>query len=179
MTVYDEYRVLSSAGRTLGQQKGSALLVSLIMLLLLSLIAVAGMKSTIMQERMSSNLRDRDLAFQAAEAALRSAEQWLRVNPLTGFGSTTGLYDVNASGVPDWQSDPKATNGSIVAATNLGGVAAQPRYYIERINTFYPAGTETEAGVSVPPVVFFRITALGYGGSQETTVMLNSVYRTE
>lgn len=162
---------------SMGRQEGSALLVSLVMLLLISLIAVAGMQTTIMQERMSSNLADRELAFQAAEAALRDAETWLRLHDPEDYGSDDGVYTVNASGTPDWQDDPQTTSGSAAISDSLDRVAKQPRYYVEKIDTFYPAGTETEAGVSVPPVVFYRITAVGYGGSSDTTVLLSSVYR--
>ena len=57
---------MNSAGKLrLKDEAGSALIVSLIMLLLLSLIGLSGMQSTILQERMASNLHDRNIAFQA------------------------------------------------------------------------------------------------------------------
>lgn len=162
------------------KQKGSVLLVSLIMLLLLTLVAVGGMQGTILQERMTGNLRDRDLAFQAAEAALREAEVFIRDNPATIYDNSAGLYQVNAANRPDWRTRNITNgNGATTYGGNFPGVAAQPVYYIEQISTFQPAGTETEAGSAVPPPPFFRITALGTGGSANTTVVLTSVFRSQ
>ena len=48
------------------KQQGAVLLVALIMLLLLTVIGVAAMRDTNLQERMAGNMRDHALAFQAA-----------------------------------------------------------------------------------------------------------------
>ena len=55
------------------QQQGMSLLVVLILLVVMSILGVAVMRSSSMQERMAANLRDRRLATQAAEAALATA----------------------------------------------------------------------------------------------------------
>ncbi|MDF3864539.1 PilX N-terminal domain-containing pilus assembly protein [Pseudomonas denitrificans (nom. rej.)] len=55
-------------------ERGAVLLVSLVMLLLLTLIGLAGMRMVQLEERMAGNLRDRQMALQAAEAALRAGE---------------------------------------------------------------------------------------------------------
>jgi Tfp pilus assembly protein PilX len=70
------------------QQQGAALVVGLIFLVLLSLIGVASMQSTGLQERMAGNFRDQNQALQAAEAALRSAEREVTEAMSGGFGST-------------------------------------------------------------------------------------------
>lgn len=59
---------------------GSVLIISLLFLLVISILAVASIQDTILQERMSGNLHDRNLAFQASEAALREGEQWLNAS---------------------------------------------------------------------------------------------------
>ncbi|MEL1263763.1 pilus assembly PilX family protein [Pseudoxanthomonas putridarboris] len=55
-------------------QQGAALYVALIMLLLLALIGIVGMQVAGMQEKMSANYRNVNLAFQNAEAQARQAE---------------------------------------------------------------------------------------------------------
>ncbi|WP_251280312.1 pilus assembly PilX family protein, partial [Enterobacter hormaechei] len=60
-------------GRT--QQRGAVLYVALMLLILLSLIGVVGMQVASMQERMSSNYRAANVAFQASERAVRDAER--------------------------------------------------------------------------------------------------------
>ncbi len=59
------------------KQCGAALVVSLIILLVMTLIGITSMQSTVMQEKMAGNARDLSTAFQAAEAAARSGEGWL------------------------------------------------------------------------------------------------------
>ncbi|MEW5838115.1 MAG: PilX N-terminal domain-containing pilus assembly protein [Pseudomonadota bacterium] len=54
---------------------GAALIVSLILLTVVTIMGVASMRGVTMQERMSSNMYDRSLGFQAAESALRAIEQ--------------------------------------------------------------------------------------------------------
>lgn len=52
------------------RQHGMALVVSLVLLVVVTLVGLAGMRGTIMQERMAGGAYDRETAFQAAEAAL-------------------------------------------------------------------------------------------------------------
>lgn len=60
------------------EQRGAALITALILLLVLTLVGVNSLANTVLEERMAGNMRDRQLAFQAAEAALREGER--RVN---------------------------------------------------------------------------------------------------
>jgi type IV pilus assembly protein PilX len=59
------------------RQRGISLIVILLLLLVMTLIGLAVLRTTLLQERMSANLRDRSLSFQAAEAALRDAEEFI------------------------------------------------------------------------------------------------------
>jgi type IV pilus assembly protein PilX len=63
------------------RQHGATLVVVLILLLLMTLLGLASLRSTILEERMTSNLLDRSLGFQVAEAGLREAEATLIPNP--------------------------------------------------------------------------------------------------
>jgi type IV pilus assembly protein PilX len=56
------------------RQRGISLIVSLILLLLVTLVALASVRTVVLQSRMSATSHDRNLAFQAAESALRAAE---------------------------------------------------------------------------------------------------------
>ena len=55
-------------------QSGAVLAISLIILLLLTIIGLTATQVTGLEEKMAGNLRDRNLAFQAAETALRAGE---------------------------------------------------------------------------------------------------------
>jgi type IV pilus assembly protein PilX len=162
-------------------QKGSALLVSLIMLLLITLVAVGGMQSSILQEKMTGNMRDRDLAFQAAEAALREAESSTLSNSNAVYGaSANGLYQANSLNLPDWSArNMDEGNGSIVYGADFQGVVAQPEYFIERLPIECIFGCSLGAGGPAQTAPFYRITARGFGGSANTVVVLSSVYQIE
>lgn len=140
-------------------QRGAVLIVGLIMLLLLTMIGLTSIRGSDLQERMAGNMRDRNLAFQAAEGALRLAEDTLSTaTSLSKFdGKTIGYWpDLNTS--TNYNSDfvgswPYLTGGSgplrlspavwlesqwnsnslQVAARTIPGVSQQPRYTIEQI----------------------------------------------
>lgn len=57
------------------KQTGISLIVVLLLLLVMTLLGLAVLRSTLMEERMSANMYDRSLAFQATEGALREAEK--------------------------------------------------------------------------------------------------------
>lgn len=169
---------------TRAAQRASALIIALIFLLLLTLLGTTAMRSTSMQERMAGNTRDWNLAFQAAEAALRQAENWLlTTTPLPAFNDTNGFYRINSATRPVWTAIPP-TNGTgyVTYAGTLPDVGQQPRYYIEELSTVRPAGTETEAGTPLDEVFFYRVTAVGYGaamtgGAPVASVVLSTVFR--
>lgn len=56
-------------------QQGMALMVSLVLLIVVTLVGLAGMRGTILQERMAGGAYDRSIGFQAAEAALQLGAQ--------------------------------------------------------------------------------------------------------
>ena len=168
-----------------GRQSGAALVVSLIFLLLMTLLSTSSMRSATMQERMAGNTRDYNLGFQAAEAALREAENYLQTTAvLPEFDDTNAHYVVNSPNRPSWHTYPPNDGGGFVTyGTDVYGTAQRPRYYIERLSTARPAGTETETGTAVDEIFYFRVTAVGYGGAVDnggnplTSVVLSSVYR--
>lgn len=59
-----------AAGHAAGQQTGAVLFVSLIMLLLISIIGVAGIRSVIMEKNMATNNQYEMLVFQGTESAI-------------------------------------------------------------------------------------------------------------
>lgn len=62
-------------------QQGAALIISMLLLTVLTLLSISAMNSAALQERMSGHLRDSQLAFESADAALRDSEQWLDNQP--------------------------------------------------------------------------------------------------
>ena len=56
---------------TISQSRGMALVVSLLLLVAMTLLAVSAMRSTTLQEKMAANFNDREIAKQVAEATVR------------------------------------------------------------------------------------------------------------
>jgi type IV pilus assembly protein PilX len=169
----------------IARENGSALIVALTFLLLLTLLGTTAMRGATMQERMAGNTRDWNVAFQAAEAALREAEAFLQTTPvLPDFLDQSGLYQLNSPSRPVWAGvAPSDGNGFITYAGALADSAQPPRYYVEDLGTVRPAGTETETGTPLEDAFYFRVTAVGYGGALDAngdpsaSVVLSTVYR--
>lgn len=114
------------------RQGGIALVVVLVLLVATSILAIVVLRSSAMQERMSANLRDRNLAFQAAESALRYAQDQLAL----------GAWDTEIPDAADCASVGICPTGS--AATwmqvptgnyDSDRLAAAPEYWIEYLGT--------------------------------------------
>ena len=58
-------------------ERGIALVVSLILLILITILGLVAIRGTTVQQRMTANFYDRELAFQNAEAALRAGQALL------------------------------------------------------------------------------------------------------
>ena len=156
------------------RETGSVLVVGIVILMVLTLLAVVAMRVTTLEERMAGGLRDRDLAFQAAEAALREGEELLTLAALPAFDGTDGYFQ------PDrtlWsRNNPVWSSGSREYSGNIDGVASQPRYIIEELppvleptRSFVP-GPRPESGI-------FRITARGVGGRDSSVIILQTTFK--
>jgi len=185
-----------------GRQSGMSLFPALMFLLVLAVLGVSALNSTLMQEKMVSNTKDANLAFQAAEAGLRDGEADVERNKTlwtpTSFTSacTNGLCvppstwpspsSLDISRAIDWSNTGLTrTYGSQTAAPSLPDVAAQPEYVIERIPP--PPGLPATpgssvgigCGVSCPTAIngfAYRVTVLATGARPETRVVLQSTY---
>lgn len=166
---------------SLRKQCGSVLAIALIFLLLMTLIGVTAMRTSTMQERMAGNMRDRNLAFQAAEMALREGERFLSGNVvLVDFDNTGGLYQpAGDSQVNRWLDIDWLVDGnSRATSAGLSDVARQPRYIVEELaagSTETPA--DLDANRELKETRVYRVTALGWGGNINTQVMLQTRFR--
>ena len=175
--------------------RGFSLVTILVMMVVLVSLALAGMNSSLVQERMAGNARDRNIALQAAEAALRDAEADIEANLTTtsafvaactgGLCLPPSMTSVSPTSQPLWQTiDWSATAnqsrayGSVTAATALPGVSSQPRYLIEQLPPLAPAsGTSANLASAVDDApMAFRITARGVGLRASTAVVLQATY---
>lgn len=160
---------------------GIALVTSLVILLVLSLLALAGMQGSILEERMAGNMGNRNLAFQAAEAALRDAEYFLEGAVLPSFEGTNGLYQPTAVGTtPRWELVTWDENDSreISGDNTIADVAQQPRYIVEDLGALEMSNNGSLiAGEAIPENRVYRVTARGVGGASTATVILQCTFK--
>ncbi|MCC5885421.1 MAG: hypothetical protein JJT88_03185 [Gammaproteobacteria bacterium] len=165
------------------RQQGVALFLALVVLLIITVLGVSGLQTTTLEERMAANSRDRDLAFQAAEAALLDAERFLNSAVIGDFNNANGRYAINAPNRPIWHGNgQQAGNGVFTYSVNrpgggaqaapIPGVARQPEFFVEQYPVIAAAGGSLEAGVAAEGLAFFRATARGFGGRENTQVIL-------
>lgn len=162
-------------------ERGAALMVVLMLLLVMTLLGLASMRMTVMEERMSASMYDRGLSFQAAEAALREAEAIAQTGPAfpaTGSTCSGGLCTAlahGASGTIDRWLDPDFAGWR--GASNPGAITATPDYIIEHMGEApnWP-GCDREAPVH-PRCLSprYRITARS-SASDRALVVLQSSY---
>lgn len=179
-------------------QQGWTLLISLVFLFVLSMLGLSAMQSASLEERMAGNQRERNIAFEAAEAALRDAEQDILVsgrisgslgfaNGCNGAGNYLGLCSPSTTLTPVWESidwrDAAPTvryvaYGAKTGAAAWPNVARQPRYIIEWMPNLRGQDLGSESyGNSAQGKYQYRITALGYGPADTAEVRLQSVFR--
>jgi type IV pilus assembly protein PilX len=157
-------------------ERGAALIVSLVFLLIMTILGVTAIRNTTLEERMAGNLRDSNLAFQAAEAALREGEQLLTQATIPPFNGADGLLQMqdHAGQAQFWSG--YAWGGSSREAAAVNGVAARPRYVIEELPALPAEGDSARFG-ALPDVGFYRVTARAVGGTQDAVSILQTTYR--
>ncbi len=166
------------------RQRGVVMVIALIALLLLSLIGTTSMRSSTMQEKISGNMRDQDLAFQAAEAGLREAEAYIEsITTLAQFNNSGGLYKIGDA--PDvyaaWPADARDYNNATFGA--LGDIATAPEYIIEirgtvdeSVNTALNLSGGYGISSGTGDIFIFKIHARGTGSTDTSQVVLRTNY---
>ena len=179
------------------QQRGAVLIVSMLLLLVITILALGASQATRLQERLSGSQRNFELAFQAAEAGLRAGERMIDAdsmaapplpcsaitNPVCQVYENNFLTDVYAKklsyeaqvNAPDEWWEQAAQPYSNAATPEVGSGSIDPSFYIEEVE-------EVPDSLTVPPNgpppsrVFYRIVSRGKGGTANANVVLHSTY---
>jgi type IV pilus assembly protein PilX len=177
-------------------QRGMALISSLLLLLVITILGVGMFRSFGMQERIAGNTREKEKALHAANTAETYAEWWLTAN--SAVNATTGsdcksLVTVSAK-VPGGQvcsnaistittnvaSVPWSSGAEIAVAYSppnftletstgvLNSYYEAPRFYISFVSTSNPMPNITTN--------IYQIDAVGYGSSPNSVAVVESGY---
>ena len=173
-------------------QRGAALAVALILLILVTIIGLAAIRGVTVQQRMTANFSDRQIGFQAAEAGLRAGEDAVAAGTGNVRTCTPGGEHCQANPF----TDPTLNAGRIqtvaTSAYQAGSNApGQPQFVVELIcndcqTTGGPAPCQTAncgsygAQTGAPTTWYYRITARSgdpaAAGSNRAIVTLQSMY---
>jgi len=96
------------------KQHGATLLISLVLLLVLTILALAAGRSATLQQRMAGNLQQQNLAFQAAENGIQAAILQLQdESNRPQLGTTKYLFSANGTSLPSsWEDNCNAGSNS-------------------------------------------------------------------
>lgn len=173
------------------RQGGTALVIALVFLLILTILGVSALNTTLLQEKMAANSKEKNIAFQSAESAVLAAEDWIsqQISKPIFPNNTVGLYLPSTDGTPVWESaalDWTSTSNLVVypntptavISGGLSSVATQPKYIIEDLGEVPEVG-----GSKVLPGAYkgkgntvLRITGHGTGGTNAAQARVQSIY---
>lgn len=164
------------------RQQGVALITGLIFMVVLTLIVLASMRGSILEEKMAGNSRSQNLAFQAAEAGLRAGQQALDspVDPATGPGYfDVGEVPTGIVSTDDWKTfDWTAAANAGLVYPGVEGV----QYVIEKLSLRTGTAGNDDLGYTPqsgsPRDGLYRITARGVA-SGNSPVILQSIINIE
>lgn len=172
---------------TLQAQRGMVLIVGLVMVLLITIVGLAAVRGSGLQEIMAGNMRDRNLSFQCAESALRVGEGFVApaVRVLPAFDCTKGLcvdLEMGAAknSVRYWEEEQWKKN-AYETNLDLTMIEKKPRVIVEEIVS-QPGSCAANEGSAIgmgspDECIPYRITALCFGASQESKVVVQSAYK--
>ena len=180
-------------------ERGVVLLVALVMLLLVTVLGLASVRMLTLEERMAANSLDRNLAFQAAETALREGEaladfQSLAANgPNAGFPSLAMVCNNLNNGAcagglcspprgdctaARWEDSAFAGwRNATAAASPLA--TGRPQFFVEHLGSTFPC--DPQKPTQDPTCERYRITARSHDPAAPATqgranVVLQSIY---
>lgn len=157
------------------RQRGNALLVSMIMLLLVLLLAVVGMRVVTMEARIAANMVENQRLYETADGSLREGERLLlahavALKPCNGADTPVA----QGSGIPcfvsDARADPIGLNTDFMTTKAKAAGFRQPDgyWYPRYITTACPKSGSATSALDVPATGctdFYEINAQATEGS--------------
>jgi type IV pilus assembly protein PilX len=182
-------RVLPTGNLRTRKQGGFALVTSLLVLIIMTLLALSMFRSLGLQEKIAGNTREKQRSLQAAESALQYGEWWLsQGNGGTGTTCTT-VYSANT--VANMQTctnalanpttlpwtargdylPPSMTVASGGGLVSTGVTAGDINYYAKPSLYIQYLGLDPTGKTQL-----YQVTGAGYGGSANSVSVVRSTY---
>jgi len=157
------------------QQRGAVLVIALIMLVLITMVTMSTIRSTTTDERIAGNVRDREKAFQAAEAVVQACLDRVRLGTYESASPSgeilTPVAATDSDPKPHWEvatnwatTDGNKKSVSLVIKSDTYDLAENPRCMVERLSATKKS---------------YRVTGRAEGASSDSVVMLQATYSEE
>jgi type IV pilus assembly protein PilX len=118
----------------LKQQRGVALVLSLLLLVAITLLAVSAMRGTTLQEKMAANLNDREVAKQVVEATLRQVSTLLP--PAAGSAWFNLPVPAPVQNTADRWNNPALWINAGTVAVMVNGVRYNGQFLVENMGVW-------------------------------------------
>jgi type IV pilus assembly protein PilX len=157
-------------------ERGAALIITLLILLIMTLLGITAITTSSLQEKMAGNMRDQYMAQQAGDSILRDGESWIfklftRPKPSCSPSAAERVWDYSCLDVAAQNDTWWLANGY---TANVGNtyVNQNPRYVDEHLQRVQEDLSKT------PPVYrhFYRTTGWSVGASDYARGLFQSVF---
>ena len=153
------------------------LIISLVVLLILTILGTAAMKTTVIEERMTGFSRSKQISFDSSEAALRIGEGVADGLPLSAAFGVAGLFAPDPAN-PIWLDPTLLASWIPLSAGTVTGVNQQPSYIMELTGSVPRDGNcalDIDASANQDCWRYnYRVTAQGSGLNITTNSMVQS-----
>ena len=187
------------------KQQGTVLIFSLVILIVLTLLGISAMQVSTMEEIMAGNMKDCNQGFQAAEAAIRDATNWLSTRtqkPQSNLSATNNVYSIDAYTLGDaltpatlnfdWDNYAigygaldagSATITNVIGSCNPGtapsGAVMTDLYSLPcsviEEHDFIPDDLDPDTYAKGIGRNYYRITSRGFGGTPKAQPRLEAI----
>lgn len=175
-----------------GSQRGMTLIISLIFLVILTILGLTVTNTNSVQNRMAGNTRQRDLAFQAAEHALKAAEasisdvnsdamkyiaNVISMDPSAATVAKPNYVllsgELHANDAYYWKETFDWTTTGSLDVTGISSdlAAANPRYTIEQMPKSACPDDATKT------CFYYRVTSHGVGKDSTAAAVLQGMFK--
>ena len=171
------------------RERGMALITSLLLLLIITILALSMFRGFGSQEKIAGNLREKARAVHAAESAQQYAEWWLLQGNNAAIGSGTCSAPLLNANLGQGEICNQPLASAVDVPWNIGVTYTLPNMNVTPANAPLTVNVSNEPYYAAPGFYIedlgiaadlageaYRIDAYGYGGSATTVAVVESTY---
>lgn len=158
------------------KQQGYILLLTLVLMIMLTVLALTQISSNTSQTRVAANATDSEITFEKTEGAVNQAINNLNNGTYTAnsfLNNSNGLYIFDPNSPPLWTTIN--WSGSAVIKSFQGSSGPQAAYFIEKLPSVCLPGQNCRVQTNN----LYRITARALGASGNSAVIIQTTLQVQ